>query len=103
MHVGDLNHATRRQRHKTFAHQIEIGDAVDLVVIGHAGIAIAEADFWPHIDLDLAAAGFCGATECAAGRPSVARKRPCDFPPAVTVRADMLIAGERRRRADRNN
>ncbi len=42
-------------RGKTFAHQIEIGDAVDLVVVGNAGVAVAEAFLGPHVDLDAAA------------------------------------------------
>ena len=44
------------QRHERSAHHIEIGDAVDLIVIGDTGIAIAEADLRPHVDLDLIAA-----------------------------------------------
>ena len=69
-HVGDADHPARLQRHEAFADQIEIGDAIDLVVIGDAGVAIAETDLGPHIDLDRAAAGRGIAAEGAACRPA---------------------------------
>ena len=43
-HVGDTDHLARRERRQSAADQIEIGDAIDLVVIGDAAVAIAEAD-----------------------------------------------------------
>ena len=45
------------QRREPFADQVEIGDAVDLVVIGDAGVAIAEADLGPDVDSISLAAG----------------------------------------------
>jgi len=62
-----------------------LGDAVDLVVIGDAGIAIAEADLRPHIDLDFVAAGLRGAAEGAPRRPAVARRLPIDRARALRV------------------
>src|SRR5260370_28131810 len=50
-HIGDPDHLAHLERGKTLAHQIEIGDAVDLVVIGHAAIASAKADLRPHVQL----------------------------------------------------
>ena len=47
-----MNDIAGLHRHELRAHQIEIGDAIDLVVIGNPAIAIAEAELWPDIDLD---------------------------------------------------
>ena len=56
-HVGEPDHLARpRAARNCVAHQVEIGDAVDLVVIGNAAVAIAEADLRPHIELDSGAA-----------------------------------------------
>ena len=55
-HVGDADDLARRERREALAHQIEIGDAIDLVVIGDTGVAIAEADLRPHIEFDRVAA-----------------------------------------------
>ena len=71
------------QRHEALADQIEIGDAIDLIVIGNPAVAIAEAGLRPHIELDFAAARLAGATERAPRGPAVARKRPGDFLPAL--------------------
>src|ERR1700761_346468 len=97
-----MNHPARFARLEALADQIEIGDAVDLVVIGDAGVAIAEADLGPHIDLDCAGAGFSLAAEGTAGRPGIARIGPGDLPPvrigaARLLRAHLMIgrdAGE---------
>jgi hypothetical protein len=101
-HVGDPDHLAGLERDKTLAHQVEIGDAVDFVVIGDARLAIAEADLGPHIELDLAAAGLGGATEGAAGGPAVARERPGDFAPALDTRPRRRAAGEARQHAERD-
>ena len=70
-HIGDPDHLSRLKRNEALAHQIEIGDAIDFIVVGHAGVAIAEADLRPHIHFDLAAARLRFATEGApAGHPS---------------------------------
>jgi len=47
LHVGDADDMTGLARGKTFAHQIEVGDAIDLVVIGNAGVAVAKAFLGP--------------------------------------------------------
>src|SRR5256885_16046872 len=41
-HLGDANHPASSPRHEPLAHQIEIGDAVDFIVIGDATVAIAK-------------------------------------------------------------
>src|SRR6185437_6880478 len=103
---ADPDHLTRLARHEALAHQVEIGDAVDLVVIGDAGVAIAEADFGPHVKFDVAAAGIRVATKRAAGGPAVARERPGDFMPAAAsgrrARADMLNGSDARQRTQRH-
>src|SRR5262245_34585915 len=76
--LRDTDRLTDLERYKTLADQIEIGDAIDLVVIGHSGAAIAEADLRPHVDFDLAARRT---TERTARGPAVARKRPRNFLP----------------------
>ncbi len=81
-HIGDPDDIARRARRKMLAQQIEIGDAIDLIVVGDAAVAIAEADLGPHVDLDLAAARGRAAAKGLARGPAVARKRPGDFPPA---------------------
>ena len=86
-HVGDVHRFAGLARRKALADQIEIGDAVDLVVIGNAGVAIAEADLRPHIEFDILAAGLLAA-EGAARRPAVARKRPGDLAPAERFRTE---------------
>jgi hypothetical protein len=76
-----MDDLARRERHKMLADQVEIGDAIDLVVIGNAGIAIAEADLRPDIDLDGLAAGRGLATEGPARRPAIAREWPGNLAP----------------------
>src|SRR6202000_2880579 len=107
-HVADPDHLARLLWHKTLAHQIEIADAVDLVVIGNTGVAIAEADLRPHIELDVAAAGGRIAAERAAGGPAIARERPGDFTPAGRARnrgtdTCMLKSGHAGQRTYRNS
>src|SRR3954452_20152155 len=80
-HIGDPDDIARRARRKMLAQQIEIGDAIDLIVVGDATIAIAETDLRPHIDLDLSAARRHAAAKSLARGPAVAGKRPGDFLP----------------------
>src|SRR5258708_28696523 len=97
-HVGEADHPARLQRRTPLADQIEIGDAVDLAVIGDAAVAIAEADLRPDIDLDLIAACDGAATKRAAGGPAVARKRPGNLLPGAAARLCILVsraAGQR--------
>src|SRR5262245_258170 len=63
-------------RHEVFVQQVDVGDAVDLIVGDDAGVAIAaEAELWSHVDFERAAA------PTAALRPGVARERPGAWPP----------------------
>ena len=104
-HVGDADDIARRERRKARADQVEIGDAIDLIVVGDAAVAIAEADLRPHVDLDVGAAGGPPQRKARpAGQPSRG-KRPGDFPPAppLSAAAHMLIgrsAGQRTERHD---
>ena len=100
---GHANHLARRQRHKPFADQIEIGDAVDFVVVGDAAVAVAKTDLRPHIDLDVLAAPGGTATKRAARGPAVARKRPRDFAPVRDLRPRVLIGRNARQGADRQS
>ena len=93
-HLGNADRPARLKRRKALAHQIEVGDAIDFIVIGDAAVAIAKAGLRPHIDFDFAAAKFNGALEGAPGGPPVARKRPGNFAPALDIRT----GGSNRRR-----
>ena len=95
---GDPDHLARRERREALADQIEIGDAIDFVVIGDAAVAIAEADLRPHVDLDVVAARIARAAKRAARRPAVARKRPGDFPPVRSPARPRRGCDMRRRR-----
>lgn len=49
----------RRHRRKARADQIDVGHAINLVVIGDAAIAIAEAALGPHVELGARADLTC--------------------------------------------
>ena len=87
------------------AQQIEIGDAIDLIVVGDAAVAIAEADLRPHIELDLAAAAAAPQRKALARGPAVAGKRPGDFLPRAgpSARRDVLIGRGARQRTERQD
>ena len=61
------------------AEQLEIGDAVELGLVGNAGVAIAEPDLGPQIETDLDAAIGGSAAERPPVAPLVARERPLDL------------------------
>src|ERR671912_279299 len=64
------------RRHEAFVEQIDVGDAVDLLISDDAGLAIAaEADLGAYIDLERATAPGL------AWRPCIARERPGDRSP----------------------
>ena len=44
-HVGDTDRLARPQWRKARADQVEIADAIDLIVIGDAAVAITETEF----------------------------------------------------------
>src|SRR3954469_6435846 len=93
-HLRDLDHPARFRRSKPFADQIEIRDTVDLVVIGNAGVAVAEPDLRPHIQFALAAAQRRVTTKRPPRGPAVARKRPGDLLPAGNGRPRADIGGD---------
>ena len=54
------------QNSMVVAHQVEVAQASELVVVGYAGRAIAETDLGPNIKVDLGAAVGRRAPECFA-------------------------------------
>ena len=94
-HIGDPGDVARRDRREPFAQQIEIGDAIDLIIVGDATVAIAETHLRPHVKLHLAAARSRAAAERLARGPAIAGKRPGDLLPLaflfVMTRPCMLI------------
>src|SRR6185436_2884486 len=103
-HVGDPDDIARRARGKMLAQQIEIGDAIDLVVVSDATVTIAETDFWPHVDLDHAAAHSRATAKSLARGPAIAGKRPGDLlprpAPFVLPRRHMLVGRSARQRTE---
>jgi len=111
-HIGDPDDIARRDRREPLAQQIEVGDAIDLIVVGNATVAIAEADFRPHVKLHLAAARSHAAAKSLARGPAVAGKRPGDLLPRaipfalflfVLARRGMLIGRSARQRTERHD
>src|SRR5262245_15726114 len=35
------------------ADELDVADAIELLVVGHSGLTIAEADLWPQIEIDV--------------------------------------------------
>jgi hypothetical protein len=95
-HIGDPDDIARRDRREPRAQQIEIGDAIDLIIVGDAAIAVAEADLGPHVHFDVATAGGCAATERFSRGPAVARERPGDLVPRAIPFALLLFVLARR-------
>ena len=89
-----------------FAQEIEIGDAIDLIIVGHTTVAIAETELRPQVKLHLAAARHRAAAEGPARGPAVAGKRPGDFLPRaglfLLARRSMLLGRSARQRTERH-
>src|SRR5260370_28427617 len=101
-HAGNPDHPAWFERNEALAHQIEIGDAIDFVVVGDARGAIAKAELGPHIDFDFAAARLRSALERASRGPAVTRKWPGDFAPALDIRTSIIMTGGADHRTSRN-
>lgn len=71
MQLANTHRFARRCRYKTRADQVEVGDSIDLVVIGNAAVAIAEAELGADVELS-AGAGPIAAERTARG-PTVPR------------------------------
>ena len=70
------------------AHQIEIGDAIDFVVVGNAAVAIAEADLRPHVQFDLVAARSAAQRNARpAGQPSRGNGQAISRQPSISDHA----------------
>src|SRR5215475_1648827 len=76
---SNMNGFAGRDRMEVLAYKIEIGDAVDLLIIRNAERAVAEAHLRPDIDLGPLAALPAGAAEGQARRPSIAPEWPRDL------------------------
>src|SRR5476651_625917 len=63
------------------AHQVEVAQAIELVVIGDASRAVAEADLGPDIKVDLGSAVCRLALERFALAPLVHREGPLRLGP----------------------
>src|SRR5450759_4760717 len=81
LHPRDCDRVTRPQIRRLVAHQVEVAQALELVVIGYAGRAIAETDLGPNIKVDLGAAVGRGALERFALAPLVHLEGPLQFGP----------------------
>src|ERR1039457_3619438 len=81
LHPRDNDRVAGPQNRKLVAHQVEVAQAIELVVIGDTGRAIAEADLGPNIKVDLGAAVGRGALERFAVAPLVHREGPLRLGP----------------------
>jgi hypothetical protein len=99
-HLGHPSDLARVEREESLADQIEVGDAVDFVVIGDPGIAVAKAKFRADVEIDLVPAGCDGAMIGASRRPAVARIRPGDLLPAAGFGPGVFEGGDAAEDAD---
>jgi hypothetical protein len=86
------NGAAGAERRSVIADEVDIADAIELLVVGHSGLTIAEADLRPQIEIDLDPAIGRLALIRPALSPLVDRERPSGVGP------DRLIAMCVRRR-----
>ena len=78
-HVGHPDDLARLKRHEPLTHQIEIGDAVDFVVIGDTACRNCRSRSLAARRLRRATAARRTAKRAPRG-PTIARKRPARFP-----------------------
>jgi hypothetical protein len=90
---------TWRQRLVIRPDEFDIADAVDFIVVGHAGGASAESDLGPKIKVHFAAAFIGGTSKGHSGAPLVERKRPFLFGPQHIFR--LALGGLLREAFDR--
>ena len=81
VHPRDADRVAGPQHRRLVTHQTEIAQAIQFVVIGYAGRAIAEADFGADIEVDLDPAISRPAPERLALAPLIGRKRPLHLGP----------------------
>jgi len=79
LHPCDLDLAARPQHRGPVAHQVEVAEAIEFVVVGNAGLAVAKADLGANVEIDLDPAVGRLAAECFAFAPFVGRERPLHF------------------------
>ncbi len=84
--VSEIDGRPGSQRHIVFAQDDEIADAIDFIIVAHAPVTIAKADFRPNVKTDFRSTLFNPAMKGAAFRPCVDGKRPADRAPAGLLR-----------------
>lgn len=65
--------------------QLNIGQSLELFIIGNAGHAVAEPNLGPQIKGNVAAAVGLVTLECLANAPQIGRQGPLDLPQAVRL------------------
>src|SRR5664280_1353024 len=81
LHPRHSDRVARPQNRRLVAHQVEVAQAIELVVIGNAGRAIEEVDLGPDIKVDLGAAVGRRASERFALAPFIHREGPWHLGP----------------------
>ena len=97
LHPRDGDRMAGTQNRMLVAHQVEVAQAIELVVIGYTGRAIAEADLRPNIKVDLGSAVSRLAQECFALTPLVRREGPLHLGPNRMAGRKLDPAAVRRR------
>src|SRR5262249_31658220 len=77
----NMNGFAGLDRMEALAYEIEVGDAVDFLIIRNAERAVTEPHLCPDIDLGPLTALRASAAEAQARRPSIASEWPRDLPP----------------------
>src|SRR5207302_5015068 len=81
LHAADADGAAIGQAHECIAEKLQIADAVEIVIVGDPGGAIAEPDLGAQIEADLAAAIGRRAAKGAPDPPFIEQERPFDLAP----------------------
>src|SRR5882724_9200405 len=77
------------------ADEVDVADAIELLVVGHSGLTIAEADFRAQIEVDLNPAIARLALIRPSLSPLVDRERPRGFvPDRLAMRIGRRLCGE---------
>src|SRR5690242_9909165 len=79
LHPGHLDLTARPQHRWPFAHQAEVGQAIEFVVVCDPCQTVAKPDLGSNVDADLTPAICRDAAEGLALAPFVGRKRPTNF------------------------
>ena len=103
LHPRDLDRVARTQNRWRVAHQIEVAQTSELLIVGYAGRAIAEADLGADVKVDLRAAIGGRAPEGFPFAPLVHREGPLHLgPDRMAWRCRGAAAVRQRRRQEHN-